>query len=85
MRGMARQAAGFKGREPDDMRESDVVGEPRAVETPSAAALYIATLTDELAQIARRHGLESLSYILDMARLEADQIAKSSADARRRA
>ena len=65
------------------MRES--LSKPQAVETPSAAALYIATLTDELAQIARRHGLESLGYILDMARLEADQIAKSSADASRAA
>jgi hypothetical protein len=64
------------------MRESEV-GEPEAVETPSAVALYIATLSNELAQIARRHGLESLGYILDMARLEADEIAKGSADTRR--
>ncbi len=67
------------------MRELDALDEAEAVKTPSAAALYIATLTDELAQIARRHGLESLGYILDMARLEADQIAKSSAETRRRA
>ena len=30
--------------------------------------------------MARRHGLESLRYILEMARLEADQIAKGSGD-----
>ena len=45
-------------------------------ETPDSAAHYIATLTEELAQIARRNGLDTLSYILEMARLEADQVAK---------
>jgi hypothetical protein len=37
-------------------------------------------MAEELSQIAQRHGLDSLRYILDMARLEADQIAKSAAD-----
>jgi hypothetical protein len=60
------------------MPESQSSGAPEAVETPGDAAIYIATLTDELAEIARRHGLEALGYILDMARLEADQIARSS-------
>jgi hypothetical protein len=67
------------------MGKLDMLAEPEPAETPSAAALYIATLSDELAQIARRHGLEALGYILDMARLEANEIAKGSADARRRA
>jgi hypothetical protein len=49
-------------------------------ESPTAAANYIGTLTEELAQLARHHGLESLRYILEMARLEADQIAKGSND-----
>jgi hypothetical protein len=47
-------------------------------DSPVAAAIYIGTLTEELSQMARRHGLDSLRYILDMARLEADQIAKGS-------
>jgi hypothetical protein len=55
-----------------------------AERSPSAAAHYIATLAGELAQIARGHRLESLAYILDMARLEADQIAKGEADTRGR-
>jgi hypothetical protein len=46
-------------------------------ETSIAAALYIATMAEELAQMARQHGLDSLCYILEMARLEADQVAKS--------
>jgi hypothetical protein len=57
----------------------------RAERSPGAAAHYIATLAGELAHIARGHRLESLAYILEMARLEADQIAKGSADAGGRA
>jgi hypothetical protein len=45
-------------------------------ETPDSVALYIGSLTDELAKIARRNGLDMLGYILEMARLEAEQIAK---------
>ena len=47
-------------------------------QSPTDAAAYIATLAEELAQMARRHGFESLSYILEMARLEADQVVKGS-------
>jgi hypothetical protein len=47
--------------------------------TAEAAAVYIASLTEELARFARTHGFESLAYLLDLARLEADQISKSSA------
>jgi hypothetical protein len=43
---------------------------------PPDAAHYIASLAGELARLAERHELDMLAYILDMARLEADQIAK---------
>ena len=43
---------------------------------PRAAAEYVATFTAELARIARRHGLNTLSYILDMARLEAQNLSR---------
>jgi hypothetical protein len=49
-------------------------GEPPN-ETPHAAH-YIASLTQELAELAKSHEFEALAYILDMARLEADQICK---------
>jgi hypothetical protein len=42
----------------------------------SGAAHYIASLAEDLARLAKRHDLEALAYILDMARLEADEIAK---------
>ena len=43
-------------------------------------AQYIAALTNELAQIARCHRMDGLAYILDMAHMEAEQIAKGSRD-----
>jgi hypothetical protein len=54
------------------------VDEPQS---PCAAAQYIATLTSELAQIARRHRLDGLAYILDMAHMEAEQVGKGSSEA----
>jgi hypothetical protein len=38
----------------------------------TAAACYIATLSTDLAVIAKRQGLDTLAYLLDMARLEAE-------------
>lgn len=38
----------------------------------NAAASYIAALSGELASLARRFGLDALGYILDIARLEAE-------------
>jgi glutamate synthase domain-containing protein 2 len=49
---------------------------PASEEAPDQAAQYIASLTQELAEIARRNGLDTLSHILEMARLEADQLIK---------
>ena len=39
-------------------------------------AAYVADLTGELALVARRHGLDTLAYLLDMARLEAESTAR---------
>ena len=58
------------------MLDRDDKNEPNGHESPDSAAQYIATLTHELALLARRNGLNTLSYILEMARLEADQAAK---------
>ncbi len=43
---------------------------------PATAADYIAELTAELAAVARQHGLDALGFILDMARLEAENAAR---------
>jgi hypothetical protein len=45
----------------------DSVGDDRA-----ATASYIATIAGDLAGIAKAHGFDTLAYILDMARLEAE-------------
>jgi hypothetical protein len=57
-----------------DRDDSD--GQGAGEETPDSVARYIASLTEELAKIAKRNGLDTLSHLLEMARLEADQVAK---------
>jgi hypothetical protein len=49
----------------------------RARNVRRAAACYVATLAAELAEIAKRHKLDTLAYILDMARLEAENQTQS--------
>lgn len=43
---------------------------------PAAAANYVAELTASLAIVARKHGFDTLGYILDMARLEAESASR---------
>jgi hypothetical protein len=43
-----------------------------------AAAEYIAVLVMELALIARSNGLDTLGYLLDVVRLEAEHVARST-------
>ncbi len=45
---------------------------------PIATAAYAAELCADLARMARRDGLDTLAYILDMARLEAQTLAQQS-------
>ena len=56
-------------------------GDADRAQSPRAAALYIESLSAELGRLARRHHLEPLAYILEMARIEADQVAKGSGSA----
>lgn len=42
---------------------------------PRETAVYIAELTADLARIARRHRMDTLCYLLEMARLEAQNVA----------
>jgi hypothetical protein len=46
---------------------------PGTDETPDSATQYIPSLADELAKLAKRNGLDTVSYLLEMARLAADQ------------
>jgi len=58
------------------MKQPDDNGEPNMAGASSAAS-YIAAMADELARLAKRNGLDPLAYILEMARLEADQTSKT--------
>jgi hypothetical protein len=51
-----------------------LLGDPPA--DRDGAAAYIATLTGELARLARKFGYETLAYILDMARMEAESVGR---------
>jgi hypothetical protein len=42
------------------------------------AASYIAEMSRDLAALARRNGLDTLGYLLDIARLEAESAEKSA-------
>lgn len=55
--------------------------ETDARERPQVAA-YIAAMSADLAVLARRHGLDTLGYLLDMARLEADSHMPAAKDIR---
>lgn len=51
-------------------------GRKHGITNAPDAALYIASLAEELARLAKSHDLEALAYLLDMARLEADQAVR---------
>ena len=52
------------------MKENAADGFDRA-----AAAAYIADLAADLSGIAKRNGLSTLGYLLDMAKMEAENIS----------
>ncbi len=46
----------------------------RAARTEVAS--YVATLSTDLASLARRNGLDTLGYLLEMVRLEAESLTR---------
>ena len=42
----------------------------------TAVASYVATLSNDLAAMARRTGLDTLGYLLEMVRLEAESLTR---------
>ncbi len=58
------------------MQAPNDMGGLEGEEPLNSTARYIASIADELALLARRDGLDALSYLLEMARLEADHVAK---------
>lgn len=56
----------------------DTVREPAA---PTEIASYIAEMADELSKMAATAGLETICYLLTLARLEAETVAHTDDDA----
>jgi len=50
----------------------------------SAVASYVATLSADLAGMARRTGLDTLGYLLEMVRLEAESMTRPNGQNGRR-
>lgn len=50
--------------------------EPSEASHRSAVASYVASLSADLATMARRTGLDTLGYLLEMARLEAESVVR---------
>ena len=46
---------------------------------PDEAARYLVTAVADLGVIARRHGLDTLGFLLDMAQMEAEDIVRPRA------
>jgi hypothetical protein len=46
--------------------------------TPIGVATFIATHATELAQLARKQGLDTLGHLLEMAQLEAETVIRQS-------
>jgi hypothetical protein len=63
-----------------------MAGQPTSSDLSSqtAVASYVASMTADLAAMARRTGLETLGYLLEMVRLEAESTRSQSGGSTRR-
>jgi hypothetical protein len=50
---------------------------PKETGDRTAVASYVATLSADMAAMARRSGLDTLGYLLEMVRLEAEGTARN--------
>lgn len=64
-----------------DMSDRANINEPNG---RSAVASYVATMSADLASLARRTGLDTLGYLLEMVRLEAESSSRHSGQNGRR-
>ncbi len=49
----------------------------------SEVASYVATISADLASLSRRSGLDTLGYLLEMVRLEAESVTRHNGNGRR--
>lgn len=50
--------------------------DPGKMDGRSAVASYVASLSADLAALARRNGLDTIGYLLEMVRLEAESVSR---------
>ncbi|WP_439925119.1 hypothetical protein [Nitrobacter sp. JJSN] len=67
---------GQPDRKEDSRGHRASVSEPAGDGGPDEAARYLAAAVADLGLIARRHGLDTLGYLLDMAQMEAEEIVR---------
>jgi len=53
-------------------------GSDKQMRDPETIASYVAELSGDLAHMARGQGLDTLGYILEMAKLEAENITRGA-------
>jgi hypothetical protein len=58
--------------------ETEQLDAGSAQRNPEETAAYLASISMELANLARGQGLELLAYLLEMAQLEAERIVQDS-------
>jgi hypothetical protein len=51
--------------------------DPTDLADRAAAAEFLSAISADLAILARRHGFDTLGYLLEMARLEAEQVGRT--------
>jgi hypothetical protein len=68
------------GRDGAGMREMAEQTNGKELADRAAVAEYLASMTADLAAMAREHGLATLAHILEMARLEAENAARQPND-----
>jgi len=56
--------------------EGNAMADQSTIGDREEAAAYVAELSRDLAVIARRHGLDVLGYLLEMARLDAENVTR---------
>jgi hypothetical protein len=60
----------------DESRGRRSRGEPAGDGGPNEAARYVAAAVADLGLVARRHKLDTLGFLLDMAQMEAEDIVR---------
>ena len=59
-----------------DVPNGDQGGGADGGETPDSAIVYLRSMAEALSKMAQRNGFDTLGYLFEMARLEADRIAR---------